>query len=76
MSNKTTDRLPPDAMFKGSEDVGVQDVIFRTDNGLFHKEKFYSPSQHQPSLAALPQGYGGQFGPGIKGLALVFSGLK
>jgi Transposase IS66 family len=64
--------LPPDAMFKGYEDVVVQDVIFRTDNVLFHKEKFYSPSQHQTYLASLPQGYRGQFGPGIKSLALVF----
>src|SRR6266436_5041342 len=63
--------LPPDAVFKGYEDVVVQDVLFRTDNVLFHKEKFYSPAQHQTSLAALPQGSSGQFGPGIKGLALV-----
>jgi hypothetical protein len=62
--------LPPDAVFKGYEDVVVQDVIFRTDNILFHKEKWYSPSQHQSYLAPLPQGYTGQFGPGIKSLAL------
>jgi hypothetical protein len=65
-------RLPPDATFKGYEDVVVQDVVFRTDNVLFHKEKFYSPSQHTTYLASLPQGYSGQFGPGIKSLALVF----
>ena len=64
--------LPPDAIFKGYEDVVVQDVIFHTDNILFHKEKFYSPSQHRTYLASLPQGYSGQFGPGIKSLALVF----
>jgi hypothetical protein len=64
--------LPPDAQFKGYEEVVVQDVVFRTDNVLFHKEKFYSPSQHQTYLASLPQGYHGQFGPGIKSLALVF----
>src|SRR5437879_10530646 len=64
--------LPPDAVFKGYEDVVVQDVSFRTDNVLFHKEKFYSPSQHQTSLASLPPGYRGQCGPGIKSLALVF----
>src|SRR6266700_7467105 len=63
--------LPPDAVFKGYEDVVVQDVIFRTDNVRFHKEKFYSPSQHQTSLASLPPGYCGQFGPGLKSLALV-----
>jgi hypothetical protein len=65
------DRLPPDAQFKGYEEVVVQDVIFRTDNVLFQKEKFYSPSQHRTYLAALPQGDSGQFGPGIKSLALV-----
>src|SRR5467141_181521 len=64
--------LPPDAVFKGYEDVVVQDVIFRTDNVLFHKEKFYSPSRHQTYLASLPPGYRGQFGPGLKSLALVF----
>jgi Transposase IS66 family len=65
-------RLPPDAVFKGYEDVVVQDVIFRTDNVLFRKEKFYSPSQHTTAMASLPPGYRGQFGPGIKSLALVF----
>ena len=64
-------RLPPDAVFKGYEDVVVQDVIFRTDTILFHKEKFYSPAQHTTFLASLPQGYRGQCGPGIKSLALV-----
>src|SRR5437867_9395334 len=66
------DRLPPDGQFKGYEEVVVQDVILRTDNVLFQKEKFYSPSQHTTYLAYLPQGYSGQFGPGIKSLALVF----
>jgi len=65
------DRLPPDAQFKGYEEVVVQDVLLRTDNVLFQKEKFYSPSQHTTYLASLPQGYSGQFGPGIKSLALV-----
>jgi hypothetical protein len=65
-------RLPPDAVFKGYEDVVVQDVLFRTDNGLFRKEKFYSPSQHTTYMASLPPGYCGQFGPGLKSLALVF----
>jgi len=58
-------------VFKGYEDVVVQDVIFRTDTILFHKEKFYSPAQHTTFLASLPQGYRGQCGPGIKSLALV-----
>ena len=65
--------LPLDAVFKGYEDVVVQDVLFRTDNILFHKEKWYAPSQHQSYLAPLPQGYSGQFGPGIKSLVLTLS---
>ena len=64
-------RLPPDAVCKGYEDVVVQDVIFHTDNVLFQKEKFYSPSQHTTYLASLPAGYHGQFGPGIKSLVRV-----
>ena len=63
--------LPPDAEFKGYEDVVVQDIVIRTDNVLFHKEVFYSPSQHTSYRAPLPRGYSGEFGPGIKALALV-----
>jgi hypothetical protein len=40
--------LPPDAEFKGYEDVMVQDVLFRTDNVLFHKEKFWPRSSDRP----------------------------
>jgi len=65
--------LPADATFKGHEDVVVQDVVFRTDNVLFHKEKFYSATEGKTYLAPLPAGYDGQFGPGIKALSLVLS---
>lgn len=58
--------LPADAQFKGHEDVLVQDLIFRTDNVLFHKEKFYSPTERKTYLAELPRGYQGQFGPQLK----------
>jgi hypothetical protein len=63
--------LPADAQFKGYEDVMVQDLIIRTDNVLFHKEVFYSPSVGQSYRAPLPRGYSGEFGPGVKALALV-----
>ncbi len=64
--------LPPDAEFKGHEPVVVQDVVFRTDNVLFQKEKWYSPAEGKTYLAPLPPGYAGQFGPGLKALTLVF----
>jgi len=63
--------LPADAEFKGYEDVVVQDIIICTDNVLFHKEVFYSPSVQQSYRAPLPRGYHGEFGPGVKALALV-----
>jgi hypothetical protein len=62
--------LPQDAEFKGHEDVVVQDILLRSDNVLFHKQKYYAPSTHQTYLAELPRGYEGQFGPGIKALTL------
>lgn len=62
--------LPADAEFKGYEDVVVQDVVFRTDNVCFHKQKYYAASISQTYLAELPRGYEGQFGPGIKALTL------
>ena len=63
--------LPEDAEFKGHEDVVVQDVVFATDNVLFHKEKYYSAAQAKTYLAPLPAGYAGQFGPGLRALTIV-----
>jgi hypothetical protein len=62
--------LPADAEFKGYEDVVVQDLVFRTDNVCFHKEKYYAASTGKRYLAEPPSGYEGQFGPGLKALTL------
>lgn len=64
--------LPADAEFKGYEDAVVQDVEVRTDNVLFRKEKWYAASSGQTYLAAMPAGYRGEFGPGLRALVLVF----
>ena len=69
--NVEPERLPEDAQFKGYKDVVVQDIEIRTDNVLFRKEKYYSSSEGRIYLAELPRGYEGQFGPGIKSLAIV-----
>jgi regulator of replication initiation timing len=61
--------LPADAQFKGYVDVVVQDIVVKTDNVLFRKEKYYSPTTGKTYLAELPQGYEGQYGPGVKALA-------
>jgi len=67
--------LPPDAQFKGYEDVVVQELRIGTDNVKFRKEKYYAPSTRQTYLASLPAGYQGEFGPNLKSLCLLFSHL-
>lgn len=62
--------LPEDAEFKGYERVVVQDIEIKTDNIRFLKEKYYSASRQESYIAVLPVGYQGQFGPGIRSLAL------
>jgi hypothetical protein len=63
--------LPKDAEFKGYEEVVVQDLSIHTDNVQFLKEKYYSASQGKTWLASLPAGYEGEFGPGVKSMAIV-----
>ena len=62
--------LPADAQFKGYVEVVVQDIVVKTDNVLFRKEKYYSPSTGKTYLAKLPRGYEGEFGPGVKAFGL------
>ena len=65
--------LPADAVFKGYEPVVVQDIHIHTDNVRFWKEKFYSGAAAKTYLADLPLGYAGEFGPGIRALAIIFA---
>jgi hypothetical protein len=69
--------LPADARFKGYADVVIQDLIVRADTIRFRRETFYSPTTGRTYRAALPAGYRGQFGPGLKALvlALAYAGL-
>lgn len=68
-------RLPPDAVFKGWERVVIQDLALKTDNVLFHREVYYSPSLKRRFQAELPPGYTGQYGPHLRALALVLAHL-
>lgn len=62
--------LPPDAVFKGYEEVVVQDVKFEATTILFRRAKYYSAEQSMSYTAPLPAGYGGQFGPGVRAWVL------
>lgn len=63
-------QLPADAQFKGYEPIVIQDINLKTNNVRYLKEKFYSPSQKKSYLAALPDGYEGEFGPGVRSLII------
>ena len=62
--------MPPDAEFKGYEDVVVQGIKITTDNIKFERAAYYSPSQGKTYLAPLPSGYNGQFSPELKALVM------
>jgi len=57
--------LPEDAQSKGYENKVVQDLIIKTDNVRFKREKYYSPSMKKTWLGEVPVGYEGDFGPHI-----------
>lgn len=63
-------QLPADAEYKGYEAVVVQELLVKTENVRFYKEKYYSATRRKTYLAQLPPGYAGQFGPGIKSMIL------
>src|SRR3990167_2325179 len=63
-------QLPPDAVFKGHQPSIVQDIIIRANNIQFDREIYYSPLLKKTFIASLPEGYFGDFGPGIKALML------
>jgi len=63
-------KLPSDAKFNGYQSVVVQDIIIKTNNIEFKKEKYYSALLKKTFIAELPLGYQGEFGPGVKALVL------
>jgi hypothetical protein len=62
--------IPADAVFKGYDEVVVQDLIVRTDNVLFRKEVYWSASENRSYRAGLPAGYEGSYGPGVRAMAI------
>ena len=66
----SADQLPADAVFKGYQAVVVQDVRVQVETICFRKATWYSPTTRQTYRAALPPGYRGQFGPGVRTLAM------
>jgi hypothetical protein len=65
-------KLPDDAVFKGYQNVTVQDILFQTDNVLFKREIYYSPSLKRTFSSKLPAGFEGQYGPRLKALVILY----
>ena len=63
-------QLPLDVIFKGYQDVIVQDIVIKPDNIKFKKAIYYSPSLKKTFIAPLPAGYTGEFGPHVRTLIL------
>lgn len=62
--------LPGDIVFKGYDNVVIQDIKIITDNVEFKREVYYSPSLKKTFAGKLPDGYFGEFGPGVRSLVL------
>ena len=66
--------LPDDLIFKGYEDVVIQDIVIKTNNIKYRLPVYYSPSENKRYRGQLPDGVRGQgeFGVGIRSLLPVF----
>lgn len=65
-----TTGLPDDIVFKGYDDLVIQDIIITTNNVNYRREVYYSPSLNKSYRGELPneiKGHG-EFGPGIRTL--------
>ena len=65
-----TSELPSDIINKGYKSIVIQDIKITVDNIEFFRQVYYSPSQKKTFIAPLPKGYEGEYGPGLKSIAL------
>jgi len=63
--------LPADAEFKGHQEYVVQEIIIKTDNVKYLREVYWSYSEEKTYIADLPVKIKGEFGPGVKSMAMI-----
>ena len=68
----TVDRatLPTTAVFKGYQDVLVQELVLRSETVRYRRERWYLPTERRVVVASLPPGADGQFGPVLRSFVL------
>ncbi len=69
------DKLPDDAQCKGYKTVVVQGLKIESNNILFKKEIYYSPSLKKTYIADLPVGYEGGFDSTIISLIIILKNV-
>ena len=62
--------LPDDLISKGYSDIIVQDIIIKSNNIIYRREAYYSPSENKSYYGALPEEVKnqGEYGVGIRSL--------
>jgi hypothetical protein len=60
--------LPQDAVFKGYDNVIIQEILIKTDNVKYKKEVFYSATENKTYVGQLSAGIKGEYGPGVRSL--------
>jgi len=65
-------KLPVDIINKGYERTITQNIIFKSNNTKYLREKFYSPSLCQTYIAPLPDDYKGYIHPNLKTFCHIF----
>lgn len=66
------DELPTDAINKGYETTISQNIILKSDNTEYRREKYYSPSLNTTFIASLPNTYNGYIDSNLKTFCHIF----
>ena len=66
------EKLPFDVINKGYERTISQNIIFKSNNTEYKREKYYSPSLNKTYIAPLPKDYNGYIAPPLKSLCHIF----
>ena len=64
--------MPADAINKGYERTISQNIIFKSDNTEYLREKYYSPSLKKTFIAPLPDNYTGYIDQNLKTFCHIF----
>ncbi len=62
--------LPEDAIYKGIHETITNDLVIKRVTIKFKRSVWYSPSLNKTYYSPLPNGYKGEYGPGVRSFVL------